>query len=66
MSGMAKSSTKELQWLQYFKIGISRNIKCDSLVGFPKSGHTVYICTQLLSLPATIMFWAMCNQSMYY
>ena len=22
-----------------FKIRISRNIKCDSLVGFPKSGH---------------------------
>ena len=22
-----------------FKIGISRNTKCDNLVGFPKSGH---------------------------
>ena len=22
-----------------FKIGISRNTKCDHLVGFPKSGH---------------------------
>ena len=25
-----------------FKIGISRNTKCDILVGFPKSGH-IYI-----------------------
>ena len=28
-----------------FKIGISRNTKCDILVGFPKSGHT-YMCDQ--------------------
>ena len=31
-----------------FKIGISRNTKCDILVGFPKSGHThIYIHTML-------------------
>ena len=29
-----------------FKIGISRNTKCDILVGFPKSGH-IYIHTML-------------------
>ena len=34
-----------------FKIGISRNTKCDILVGFPKSGQIyiyiyIYICDQ--------------------
>ena len=43
------------------QIGISRNLICDNLVDFPKSGHKLVLLIHVLNAPVVCIMLLVCN-----